>query len=244
MPYVDESVLENNMAKESGIQRLWEDESLHIDMQNLSVCEPGVITKQKEASFLACFKDSVKSAMKVPGSTKNIREQDFVKQIILLLQGIPSQNVFDLEKDTFTFKINQNLLISDLCCTKASIEQLIEEFLQAGCFFLHLREFNEFMSSHKASGAGQVVEAFALAIQDFLIFYQHQVNELSQRAAKRWTEEDRLLFGGSEAGEKKYLTLLEIKVLMEPLLAQIRAVACICFTNKFIDDILAEKQGN
>ena len=31
---------------------------------------------------------------------------------------------------------------------------------------------------------------------------------------------------------------------MEPLLAQIRAIACICFTTKFIDDILAEKEGN
>ena len=79
MPYVDESILENNMDKESGIQRLWEDESIHIHMRNLSVCEPGVITKQKEVSFLACFKDFVKSAIKVPGSTKNIKELDFVK---------------------------------------------------------------------------------------------------------------------------------------------------------------------
>ena len=37
------------------------------------------------------------------------------------------------------------------------------------------------------------------------------------------------------------LTLLEVKVLMEPLLAQIRAIACVCFTSKFIDDILAQK---
>ena len=100
----------------------------------------------------------------------------------MLLQGIPSQQVFDLEKDTFTFNINPNLLIGDLCCNKGSLQQLCEEFLQAGCFFLHLREFNEFMSSHKATGAGQVVEAFALAIQDFLIFYQHQVNELARKA--------------------------------------------------------------
>ena len=45
MPYVDESVLDNNIEKESGIQRFWEDESLHIHLRNLSVCEPGVITK-------------------------------------------------------------------------------------------------------------------------------------------------------------------------------------------------------
>ena len=41
-----------------------------------------------------------------------------------------------------------------------------------------------------------VVEAFALAIQDFLIFYQHQVNELSQKAAKRREDENKLLFKG------------------------------------------------
>ena len=90
MPYVDESVLDHNVKQESGIQRLWEDENLHIHLRNLSVCEPGVITKQKEASFLACYKDSVKSAIRVPGSSKTIKEKDLVKQIILLLQGIPS----------------------------------------------------------------------------------------------------------------------------------------------------------
>lgn len=71
----------------------------------------------------------MKSAIKVPGSSKTIKEKDFVKQIILLLQGIPSQQVFDLEKDTFTFNINPNLLLSDLCCNKASLQQLVEEFL-------------------------------------------------------------------------------------------------------------------
>ena len=30
LPYVDESKLDNNMEKESGISRLWEDQSLHI----------------------------------------------------------------------------------------------------------------------------------------------------------------------------------------------------------------------
>ena len=52
------------------------------------------------------------------------------------------------------------------------------------------------------------------------------------------------MFKGSGPSSEKYLSLLEVKVFMEPLLAQIRAVACICFTNKFIDDILAEKEGN
>ena len=72
--------------------------------------------------------------------------------------------MFELDKSTFTFSLNSNLLIGDQCCTSASLKEICDEFIQAGCFFLHLREFNEFMSSHKAVGAGQVVEAFALAI--------------------------------------------------------------------------------
>ena len=78
------------MAKESGIQRMWEDESIHIHMRNLSVCEPGVITEQKEASFRACFKAGVGSVIRVPGSSKIIKERDLVRSLILVLQGIPS----------------------------------------------------------------------------------------------------------------------------------------------------------
>jgi len=44
LPYVNEKLLDHNMAEESGIQRMWEDESIHLHMRNLSVCEPGVIT--------------------------------------------------------------------------------------------------------------------------------------------------------------------------------------------------------
>lgn len=63
---------------------------------------------------------------------------------------------------------------------------------------MHLREFSEFMSSHKRQGAGQVVEAFALAIQDFLVFYQHQVNELERKAKDH--REDTSKFDGVDSG--------------------------------------------
>ena len=93
MPYVDESVLDNNIEKESGIQRFWEDESLHIHLRNLSVCEPGVITKQKEASFLACYKDSVKSAMKVPGSSKTIKHCHHQRACVVANEWIKAASV-------------------------------------------------------------------------------------------------------------------------------------------------------
>ena len=38
------------------------------------------------------------------------------------------------------------------------------------------------------------------------------------------------------------LTLLELQVLMDPLLIQIRTVASICFTWKFINNILEQKK--
>lgn len=182
MPYVNESVLDNALEKESGISRMWEDHSLHLKFRDLSITEPGVITPQKEDSFRACFKESFGSVIRVPGSSKSIKEKELVRALILVLQGIPSKQVFELEKTTFTFNTNPNLVISDLCCTSKSLQQLCADFTQAGCYFLHLREFSEFMSSHKSTGAGQIVEAFALAIQDFLIFYQHQVNELENKA--------------------------------------------------------------
>ena len=128
LPYVNEKLLDHNMAEESGIQRMWEDESIHIHMRNLSVCEPGVITTQKEASFRACFKASVGSVFRVPGSSKIIKERDLVRSLILVLQGIPSLQVFELEKTTFTFNTNPNLTISDLCCTSASLQELCSEF--------------------------------------------------------------------------------------------------------------------
>ena len=162
LPYVNESALEHNMQAESGIARMWEDESLHLHMRNLALCEPGVITADKEASFRACFKASVGSVIRVPGSSKTIMEKDLVRSLILVLQGIPSQQCFELEKTTFTFNTNPNLVIGDLCCTSQSLQQLCQEFTQAGCYFLHIREFSEFMASRKADG--QVIEAFALAI--------------------------------------------------------------------------------
>ena len=133
------------------------------------------------------------------------------------------------------------MLVGDLCCNKESLNALCKEFLDAGALFLHLREFNEFMSSHKATAAGQIVEAFALAIQDFLTFYQHQVNELAKKAEMRKQEEARQIFGIKET-DTHDLTLMELQVLMDPLLIQIRTVASICFTWKFIENILEQRQ--
>ena len=122
LPYVNEKLLDHNMEQESGIKRMWEDDSIHLNMQNLSLCEPGVITAQKEASFRACFKAEAASVIRVPGSSKTIKERELVRSLILVLQGIPSQQVFELEKTTFTFNTNPNLIISDICCMPESLQ--------------------------------------------------------------------------------------------------------------------------
>ena len=84
-----------------------------------------MITKEKEASFRECYKSQVADGViRVPGSSKTIKERDLVRSIILVLQGIPSKQVFELEKTTFTFNTNPNLVIGDLCCNSESLQQL------------------------------------------------------------------------------------------------------------------------
>ena len=60
----------------------------------------------------------------MPGSTKTIKQEEFISKILLLLQGIPSQQVFELEQTVFTFSINSNMLVSDLSCNKDSLNEL------------------------------------------------------------------------------------------------------------------------
>lgn len=67
MPYVDESLLDHNVKSESGIVRYWEDDSVHLQMRNLKVGEPGLLTKQKEIHTLSSYQEAVRFAIKVPG---------------------------------------------------------------------------------------------------------------------------------------------------------------------------------
>ena len=72
-----------------------------------------------------------------------------------------------------------------------------------------------------------------MAIQDFLIFYQHQVNDLESKATTHRIHVSLT----SEQVESKCLSLMELKVLMAPLIAQMTTIAGVCFTTKFIGDI-------
>ena len=60
----------------------------------------------------------------MPGSTKTIKQEEFISKILLLLQGIPSEKVFELEQTVFTFSINSNMLVGDLSCNKDSLNDI------------------------------------------------------------------------------------------------------------------------
>jgi hypothetical protein len=66
-------------------------------MRNLKVGEPGLITKQKEKDTLERYQEATRYAIKVSGNARTIKMPEFIQKIILLLQGIPSQQVFELE---------------------------------------------------------------------------------------------------------------------------------------------------
>lgn len=155
-PYIDESKLVGNLGKESGIQNLWEDEHLDYQMNRLQVGETGLITPQKVLSFdsqLSQFQNSIIQSKDPQSGKANesvITEGDLVEKGLLLLQGIPSSGIFDLEQETFTFSMNGNRRVylttsqdgSDSPTeVKLSVNQkLFEDMMMAGGYFLHLKE--------------------------------------------------------------------------------------------------------
>ena len=59
---------------------------------------------------------------------------------------------------------------------KLSVNQsLFQEMMEAGSYFLHLREFVDCMQNSEQ--AGKMLQAFSLAIADFLTYYQSQIIE-------------------------------------------------------------------
>ena len=50
-PYVDESMLPNNVKENSAMQNFWEDENLDYKMNNLSFGESSLITQFKVLNF-------------------------------------------------------------------------------------------------------------------------------------------------------------------------------------------------
>ena len=51
MPQVNEELLEHNVKKESGIQRMWEDETLDLKFRDMRISECCLFTEAKGKSF-------------------------------------------------------------------------------------------------------------------------------------------------------------------------------------------------
>ena len=100
---------------------------------------------------------------------------ELVRSCLLLVQGIPTAGVFELDQQAFTFSANNGLkLYLEQSTGKIEMNSgLFERMMQAGSYFLHLREFADTMSAGGIDeGPGKVLQSFALAVGEFLQEYQ------------------------------------------------------------------------
>jgi len=51
MPNVNEGILQHNIEKESGIQRMWEDEDIDYKMRDMRISESCLLTQEKAEAF-------------------------------------------------------------------------------------------------------------------------------------------------------------------------------------------------
>ena len=117
--------------------------------------------------------------------------------------------------------------------------EMFKDMMQAGSYFLHLKEFADCMRrSQMEGGAGLILQSFAQAVGDFLQSYQARVLDFGNQVKRRRLGETLFLSGGIEGDH----SLLELIVHMEPQIAQLRLLSNICFTQKFINNIVKVKQ--
>ena len=82
--------------------------------------------------------------------------------------------------------------------------------MEAGSYFLHLKEFVNCMLSN-CEEVGKILEAFSLAVADFLAYYQAQVIKFQNQVIQRRQFEDVMLFN-DKSGIQDPPTLLELKI--------------------------------
>ena len=196
--YVDESKLRNNVASQSGILPFWEDEFHPVDPRNdMRLNETGLLTHQKLDSFyrhLSQFQNSILQTRDPETgklSESVLTEGQLISKSLLLLQGIPSSGVFELDHDNFTFSLNGNrrvylerpcgvveggYVINEPVQLRLN-QALFTEMMEAGSYFLHLKEFVNCMQNVNATeeaefGVGLILQAFSLSVAEFLSYYQ------------------------------------------------------------------------
>lgn len=107
-----------------------------------------------------------------------LNEGQLVSKSLLLLQGIPSSGVFELDQESFTFSLNANNRVyltsrnGNAQEVKLAVNKsLLEDMMESGSYFLHLREFVECMSNPEGAEVDLTLQAFSLSVADFLNYY-------------------------------------------------------------------------
>jgi hypothetical protein len=101
-----------------------------------------------------------------------------------------------------------------------------EEYMEAGTYFLHLTEICHYLKSNPQIG-GLMLESFALALSEFLSFYQYQILNLEEAVHERRMKENEMFGEGPQSVRNRSITLLELKIHLEPLITQIQLIAYI-----------------
>ena len=155
--------------------------------------------------------------------------------IIAVLQGVPS-DLFVLDFESFEFSINPNIDLAPLKMTRKLVISYFEEYIEAGSYFLQLSEIAAYIISNPQK-SGLVLESFALGLSEFLCFYQYQILNLEDSIIERRIKEN-CMFEDPQGDNSSHalnldnlkyrpLTLLELKIHLESLMAQIQLVAFI-----------------
>ena len=64
----------------------------------------------------------------------------------MLLQGIPSE-IFELDTKNFTFSMRNDFSIENLSFSRSLLEEIFDEFMKCGQYFLSLKEFSSFIQT-------------------------------------------------------------------------------------------------
>ena len=101
-----------------------------------------------------------------------------------------------------------------------------EEYMEAGTYFLHLNEICSYLKTNPKFG-GLMLESFATGLNQFLAFYQYQILNLKEAVLERRIKENSLFGESMESLKSRPITLLELKIHLEPLITQIQLIAFI-----------------
>ena len=141
-------------------------------MRDMRISEMGLLIAHKDQSF---NKEYAKATAPMLEMSKPLEAEEayVIDSALLMLQGVPS-TVFRLREKTFTFHLNSSLKVEGYSIEV--LENVFQPLMEAGSYFLYLKEFVDYFLSNESQSQGMIVQHIVLAIQDFLTFYQNQLN--------------------------------------------------------------------